>query len=215
MSMKLEDAFVELFGKNSSRDFSVTYGRLRGYNARVRMTPLTIDFQCSKAWRGVSPEIQKGLFQVLLSRLFKHPGKTLHMDLYHNFIRSLPRVAPKTHNHPVLEGSFQRVNAAFFAGLMDQPNLRLGKGINRLGTYEYATDTLKISGILLEHPELMDYVMYHELLHKKHQYKAGARRHTHHSAAFRTDEARFPRAAELEKELERLVRQEKSLLSWW
>ena len=107
------------------------------------------------------------------------------------------------------------MNETLFGGLIEQPNLRLGKGINRLGTYEYATDTVRISEILFEDEQLMDYVMYHELLHKKHQYKEGVQRTTHHSSAFRDDESKFPNAQVLEKELERLVRKHKGSWKFW
>ncbi len=205
----IHEAYSEFFGEESERELFIDYGRLRGYNARIRMTQSRIEVQASKQWEEVSPEIQKGLVQMLFARLFKVKKKTINMDLYHNFIRSLPKVVRKTHTHPILEESFKRVNEQFFGGLMQQPNLRLGKGINRLGTYEYATDTIKITEYLLEHPHLMDYVMYHEMLHKKHQYKEGIQRTQHHSAQFREDEAKFPNAEVLEKELQRLARSQK------
>jgi len=132
--------------------------------------------------------------------------------------RSLSTVAPKTHTHPVLERSFHRINEAFFNGMMDLPNLRLGKGINRLGTYEYAINMVTISEILLDEGRLLDYVMYHELLHKKHQFKSTSGRTTHHSRAFKKDEKRFPNAELLEHELENLVRRKKlrhSAIQWF
>lgn len=212
----IHEAYHEFFGEESERELFIDYGRLRGYNARIRMTQSRIEVQASRQWEEVSPEIQKGLVQMLLARLFKVKKKTINMDLYHNFIRSLPKVAPKRYTHPILEDSFKRVNERFFGGLMQQPNLRLGKGINRLGTYEYATDTIKITEYLLEHPHLMDYVMYHEMLHKKHQYKEGVQRTQHHSAQFREDEAKFPNAEQLEKELQRLAgKQKRAWHSFW
>ncbi|MBS3147513.1 M48 family metallopeptidase [Candidatus Woesearchaeota archaeon] len=212
----MQSAFVELFPDKVGYSLSVKYsGKFRGYNANIRMRGSDIVVNMSRNWRGVSPEIQKGLIQELLIRLFKVRMHTINMDLYHHFIKGLPKVAPKTQSHPVLERSFERVNAAFFAGMVDRPNLRLGSGVLRLGTYEYATDTVTITEMLLAHEELMDYVMYHELLHKKHQYSAKGGRHAHHSRQFREDEAKFPRADELEKELQRLARTQKSVWKFW
>src|SRR3989338_2672311 len=91
-------------------------------------------------------------------------------------------------------------------GMFLQPNLRLSNGTNRLGTYEYATDTVTLSSILLDDLVLLDYVMYHELLHKKHQFGAkGSCRQLHHSALFKADEEKFPNHASCEKELALLV----------
>ncbi|MEM3154778.1 MAG: hypothetical protein QW165_04430 [Candidatus Woesearchaeota archaeon] len=211
----LEQAYRELYPDGTASHFILKYsGRFKGYNGNIKMRWGEITVNLSKQWKGVSPDIQKGLIQELLTRLFKTKKQTINMELYHNFIKSLPNVAPKTHTHPVLEQSFNRVNNRFFNGMMPQPNLKIGNGINRLGTYEYATDTITISKILMENEELMDYVMYHEMLHKKHQYKAKPGRQLHHSAAFKRDEARFPDAERLEIELNKIVRQNKRRLSW-
>lgn len=213
----VEQAFKELYPeKEITRRLILRYnGKFRGYNANIRMNSYELTIAMSKKWKTISPDIQKGLIQELMVRLFKEKKQTMQMDLYHNFIRSLPRVAPKTERHPILEESFERVNDMFFAGIMEQPNLRIGNGVNRLGTYEYATDTVTISKTLLENEELMDYVMYHELLHKKHQYIAKEGRTAHHSRKFRLDEKKFPNAELLEKELQKLVRKNKKFSWFW
>jgi len=212
----LQKAYKELYKDESPKDLVLKYsGRFRGYNANVRMTQNEIAVKMSKKWRGVSSDIQKGLLQELLVRLYKTKKQTIHMDLYHNFIKSLSTVAPKTQTHPVLEKSFQRVNESFFNGMLEQPNLRTGNGINRLGTYEYATDTVTISKILMDRRELMDYVMYHELLHKKHKYTAKKGRHAHHSKKFKQDEKKFQDSEFLEQELKKLVGKNKRRFSFW
>ncbi len=206
----IEQAYKELFPEKEIPICSLEYsGRLKPFNGRIQVSGNSVKITMSKTWRGVLPEIQKGLFQELLVRVFKVKKQTINMELYHNFIRNLPRIAIKKKTHPVLEKSFERVNRLLFNGIMEQPNLKIGKGINRLGTYEYTTDTVTISQILLENPELMDYVMYHELLHKKHQYKNHFGRCTHHSREFLQDEKRFPNAQLLDRELERAVIKEK------
>jgi hypothetical protein len=213
----LEQAYQEIYPeKSEQRELILQYsGKFKGYNANIRMNRETITVNASKKWKGVSPDIQKGLYQELLVRLFKTKRPTINIDLYHHFIRSLSSVAPKTHTHPVLEESFKRVNEMFFNGMMMQPNLKTGNGVNRLGTYEYATDTITISATLMENAELRDYVMYHEMLHKKHQYTAKPGRHLHHSPQFKKDEAKFPNAGQLELELNKLVRKNKRRFFFW
>lgn len=207
-----QKAYDEMF--TGSHLVSVKYsGKFKGYNANVKMIGKRIEFHASKLWRGVSPEIQKGLFQELLTRLLKSKKSSLNIDLYNNFLRSVSRVAPKTKTHPVLEESFHRVNSLMFSEMMDLPNLEIGNGINKLGTYDYGTDTVCISRILLDDSELLDYVMYHELLHKKHQFKKSGSRVLHHSKAFKDDESRFPDSRLLEKRLAKLVRRKKSWFS--
>jgi len=212
----LEQAYQELYPSGTSSQFTVKYsGRFKGYNGNIRMRSGEITVNMSRQWKGVSPDIQKGLMQELLVRLFKTKKQTINMELYHHFIKSLSSFAPKTHTHPVLEESFTRVNDEFFNGMMNQPNLKIGNGVNRLGTYAYATDTITISKILLDDGKLMDYVMYHEMLHKKHQYKSTPGRHLHHSTQFKSDEARFPNAEQLELELNKLVRKNKHRSLFW
>lgn len=211
-----QQSYEDLHGKPLNKEFVLNYsGKFRGYNANIKMDSRAVTVNMSKKWRTVSPDIQKGCIQELMVRLFNLKTESIHIDLYHTFIKTLPKVVPKTETHPVLEESFQRINEHFFGGMMDQPNLKLGNGINRLGTYEYSTDTVAISKILLDDMRLLDYVMYHELLHKKHQYTAKGKRTTHHSRAFKRDEAKFPGADFLEKELERLVRKKKRFSLFW
>ncbi|MBM4395049.1 MAG: M48 family metallopeptidase [Deltaproteobacteria bacterium] len=107
-----------------------------------------------------------------------------------------------------LAASFDRVNAAMFGGQMDRPRLGWTRvpGTARLGTYRPASDSVTIS-VVLDDPEVpkraVDYVMYHELLHRKHgAVFNGDRRHVH-TAAFRADERRFPGWRDAEADLER------------
>jgi predicted metal-dependent hydrolase len=194
-------------------------GKFNGYNARISLNKLTkqIRLRLSRQWQGVSRGIQIGLVQHLLVRLFREKRRTTQMDLYAHFMRAIPKTVAKTITHPVLEQSFQRVNNVMFNGLLEQPNLSLGQGTTKLGHYDIGTDTVSISSSLLEHPRLMDYVMYHELLHKKHQFSGTGIRHTFHSKAFRDEEKKFPDSHRLEKELARVVSRKRlpSFLSWF
>jgi len=214
--MLVERAFLELFPeKNLEYTCVVSYsGRFSGYNANVRLNRFTktLTFNLSKSWRGVDESIKLGLLQDMMLRLFKKKGKTVNMDLYHNFIRSVHVAIPKTKSHPLLEESFNRVNALFFSGFVEKPNLILGKdNIRTMGHYNYGTDTITISSILMNHVDLLDYVMYHEVLHKKNKFSSKNGRNLHHSSKFRSQERDYPNAKELEGKLSRLVRKKRIL----
>ena len=194
-------------------------GKFKGYNANIRLSRLQkrIILNLSRQWKTVSRDIQLGLVQHLLCRLFRERRSSTQMDIYNYFIKSVPRTIAKTKFHPVLEASFLRVNDSFFNGIIEQPNLVVGNGVTKLGSYDLGTDTVSISSILLEHQHLMDYVMYHELLHKKHQFKGAGLKRTFHSSQFRKDEKSYPDSAHLETELSRLVSRTKrsSFWSWF
>ncbi|MEM2916251.1 MAG: hypothetical protein QXT19_02755 [Candidatus Woesearchaeota archaeon] len=191
-------------------------GKFRGYNANIRLNKLQkrITLNLSSQWKCVSRDIQLGLVQHLLCRLFREKRRSTQIDLYNYFIKSVPRTIAKTKSHPLLAESFSRVNERFFSGMIDQPNLVVGNGITKLGSYDLGTDTVSISSILLGHPHLLDYVMYHELLHKKHQFQGSGLKRTFHSSAFREAEKSFPNSAALEKELSKLVMHHKRRSFW-
>ena len=52
-----------------------------------------------------------------------------------------------------------------------------------------------------EAKELLDYIMFHGMLHKKHKFSEGR----HHTKAFRDDEKRFGDVKELDVRLGRLI----------
>ncbi|OYT32729.1 hypothetical protein DRJ22_01410 [Candidatus Woesearchaeota archaeon] len=205
-----DEAFLELFPEKKLPFISVEYsGRFNSFNANVVKKNNSLFFKLSKNWRSVSSEIKKGLVQELLTKLFKVKKRTLNMDLYDSFIKKLSDFSVPSRSHPVLEESFNRVNLACFSNSLSRPNLKLGRGVNRLGFYDYASDTISISRILLDYPDLLDYVMFHELLHKVHKFRVSGSRHIHHSKEFRDAEKSYPNAALLEKKLGKLVSESK------
>ena len=99
---------------------------------------------------------------------------------------------------------FARVNAEYFDGRMPRPRLTWNRTLTRrkLGHYQPATDTVMIS-ISLDHPRvpayILDYVMYHELLHKHLGIQAINGRRYAHTKAFKEEERKFSRFIEAEK----------------
>ena len=113
---------------------------------------------------------------------------------------------PKESSDPVLEESFNKVNEKYFFGLIERPNLAWHNSISRLGSYEYGTDTISISKVLLQDNEVLDYVIYHEMLHKKHKFDSKNGRSRHHTKEFRTRERAFENSSEMEERIKKLVR---------
>lgn len=201
----IEKAYAELFPeKPLQRTTKIKYsGKFSGYNANVRYTPTLLEFRLSRSWKEVSEEIKIGLLQSLMAKIFKTNVKTNAMDMYTYFLKSLHVTIPKTETDPLLETSFNRVNEKYVNGMIEKPNLVWGAYAKRkLGSYTYATDTILMSSILKDGPQhFLDYVMYHELLHKKHKFEEHGRRSHHHTPAFKADEGRFDNQEEVEKQL--------------
>ena len=208
--MKLaEQAFNELFPEKNLEEyqFEIKYtGRFKPYNANVRYRRNSLQFNLSKKWRMISKEIQIGLIQGLILRVFKEKNNTMNIDLYNNFMRNLHISVPKTNTDPILEKSFDRINEKYFFGLMERPNLVWHNSIRRLGSYEYGSDTISISRVLLEDSDLMGYVIYHEMLHKKFKFNSSNGRTCHHTKEFKEMERKFENSMDMEQRLKGIGR---------
>ena len=76
--------------------------------------------------------------------------------------------------------------------LFEQPNLKFNESVNKLGSYEYGSDMITISKYLKKSSqEALDYVMYHEMLHKKYKFNNKVIKTTHHSKEFKKEESKF------------------------
>jgi predicted metal-dependent hydrolase len=148
------------------------------------------------------------MIEYLLVKLFRKKVKTPRMQLYHDFLMYVGRESEKNVEDARLMSSFQRVNAKYFNNEMELPSIKWGtESFRKLGHYHYASDTVMLSTVLIEEQKFLDYVMYHELLHKKHGVTAGGRAHT---KAFKADEAKYEEATE--RELQLFLRQQKRKL---
>ncbi|MBS3119345.1 M48 family metallopeptidase [Candidatus Woesearchaeota archaeon] len=190
-------------------DAKVSYsGRFSDYNAKVIRQGNSLEFRLSRKWLTVSEEIKLGLIQHLLLRLGNDRRSTFYTDLYSKFVKNLHISVGKTESEPELLASFSRVNDEFFHGTIEQPNLRWGsESVRKLASYDYQSDTITVSSVFLDEPEkLLDYVMFHELLHKALKFRDSGTKTIHHSSKFRQLESSYPGHEALEKALERLAR---------
>ncbi|MBI2649994.1 SprT-like domain-containing protein [Candidatus Woesearchaeota archaeon] len=205
----IEEAFQQLYPEKELKyNFSLKYSRkFKPYNANVKLRNNNLMFNLSRNWKKISKEIQIGLIQELLGKILKNKKKTINIELYNLFMKNVHLAVPKTKTDAILEESFNRVNDAYFNGMLDKPNLEWGNNsINKLGSYEYGSDTITISTIFKnEKKELLDYVMHHEMLHKKFKFQSKNGRNVHHSSEFRRMEAKFENRDLAEKEISKLA----------
>ena len=210
----IKEAFEKLYpDKEFNYSVKVKYSaRFKPYNANVRHYKNNFEFSLSRQWRHISKDIVIGLIQTLLLKIFNDKKQTINIDLYNSFIRNLHISIPKQKSDPILESSFNRVNKKYFYNLIEISNLEWGSNSKRkLGSYDYHTDTISISRIFLDaEPELLDYIIYHEMLHKKIKFKNKANRSYHHTREFREKEKEFNNHKEMEKKIKDLIRKSKS-----
>lgn len=113
-----------------------------------------------------------------------------------------------------LEQSFSRVNQEYFQGKMAQPHLVWNNRLTRrkFGHYQWDTDTIMVSSSLDQNrvPEMVvDFVMYHELLHKKLGAKLAKQNRIAHTPQFRKKENEFKDVEKARQRLNRLARKGK------
>jgi hypothetical protein len=116
------------------------------------------------------------------------------------------------HSDPRLEASFERVNRQLFGGRLAKPRLTWNQTIThrKFGHYLYATDTVMVS-VSLDRPDVpayvLDFIMYHELLHKDLGLKTVNGRNYGHTPEFRQAERSYPKYKEAQDYLERISKE--------
>jgi predicted metal-dependent hydrolase len=184
--------------------------KFKEFNANIAHHRIKNQFiiKLSHKWRDVDETILLGLFELLFAKILKKKYISENIKLYESFLKNLEKYAPVEQIDPILHDSFSRMNTLYFYGTLDTPNLVWGqKNKRKMGHYDYIKDTIMISSTLQNHADLVDYVMYHEMLHKKHKYyKTQTGRSMHHHTAFRDEEAQYPNQKEIEKKLSRIAR---------
>jgi hypothetical protein len=123
----------------------------------------------------------------------------LSLQLESNGSAAQPAPVGGSHHH--LERAFERVNRLYFAGSLPRPALTWSRRATyrEFGHYQPSSDTVSISRSLdaPSVPEyVLDYVVFHELLHKKLGMKTAGGRQYAHTPEFHHEEKRFERYAE-------------------
>ena len=210
MPSLIEEALRQLYPEKELKyNSSLKYSRrFNPYNANVRLSGNNLMFNLSREWKKISKEIQIGLIQELLGKILKDRKKTMNIELYNLFMKNVHLAVPKTKTDEILEESFNRVNEVYLNGMLDKPNLQWGNNsTSKLGSYEYGSDTITISSIFRNaNQQLLDYVMYHEMLHKKFKFQNKNGRNLHHSIEFKKMEAKFENKDLIEREISKLAR---------
>lgn len=206
-------AFESLFpGVFESRSLEVVYSaKFKPFNANVKYDSHKMVFSLSSSWLDFSEDLRIGVIQHLLTKVFDYSFVvSFELDLYYKFIKNLPNYSKVDRVDDELLLSFKRVNEEYFDNELVMPNLVWGSlSFRKLGHYEYTTDTVLVSSVLRGESVLLDFVVFHELLHKKLGFKqSGKGRFLHHSSLFRKEEAKF-KVKDIESKLRAFLRKKK------
>ena len=212
----LFEAYSRMFpNETNEHNFKMRYSaKFSAYNANVRKSGNSLTFSFSPEWKNVSREITIGLVQELLGKILGKKVRTSNTELYTAFVKNLHMSAGPRQADEKLLGLFSAVNEKYFNNTIELPNLKWGHSSKRkLATYDYHSDTISVSTQFMSAPgELVSYLLYHEMLHKKLKF-AGGKRTIHHSVQFRELEKQFDNHQEMERLLGTHLRKKRSFLS--
>jgi hypothetical protein len=112
--------------------------------------------------------------------------------------------------HHDLAASFDRVNAAYFQGSLSRPRLVWSRtfAVRKFGHYDQAHDTVMLNAVLDRKtvPEYaLDFIVYHELLHKKLGVTWKSNRMAAHTRQFTEEERRFQQYEQAKAALRKLA----------
>jgi predicted metal-dependent hydrolase len=222
----LRTIFADIFRQVSRRqdqpEVHVTFYPFVGLNHTIRIRNQRVFVRISDIFRDAPQSVYRALAHILVGKLFRRRPKAEYETLYHQYIHQ-PQIMQasdlarqqrgrKQLNGAVgkaydLEKIFAHLNRRYFDNALSSPALswstRRTKRI--LGHHDAVHNAIIISRSLDQESvpsHVVEYVMYHEMLHIKHKPRIANGRRMLHTSAFRSDEKQFAQYDEAIKWLE-------------
>jgi hypothetical protein len=194
-------------------------------NAQVRLENGRLDVRLADTLSGAPEAVITALAEILLSKLFRRPVPAASADRYRRYLnrrdvrrnldlvrqlRGRKRIDPPQGECYHLDEIFEDLNFRYFHGLMARPVLGWSPNASRtmLGHYDPPHNAIVLSRIL-DRPQMprlvVEYVLYHEMLHLRHPAEHDGPRRCVHTRAFKEAEKQFERIREAKAMLRKLV----------
>jgi hypothetical protein len=205
-------AHVQLKPRTPVPEIHVEYFPFAGLTHTARFRENRLLIRVSDLFVDAPQPVVQALAVILLAKLYRRQVASDLHDTYRRFIlrseiqerarnaRSQrgrqPRAASALGRWQNLEKRFEGLNAAYFGGQLERPRLTWSRTKSRriLGRYDSTHRTIFIS-LLFDSPHtpdvVLDYVLYHEMLHIKHPSRAEDCRLVAHTPEFREEERQF------------------------
>lgn len=202
----------------------VRFRRFTSLNTTIRLREGEIFVSLSDLLEGAPESVIRAIAHILLAKMYRLPVDREHSARYRRYVSShhmsrkahLVRqmrgrkriLSAKGHAYD-LEAVFDDLNVKFFHGLLARPQMTWSadRARNRLGHFDPAHNAIVISRVF-DHARVpqyvLEYIVYHEMLHLKHPVKLRGSRRCVHSAEFQAEEKRFERFEDARKFLKLL-----------
>ncbi len=208
-------------------DFQVEYRPFAGLRTTVRLRGHQVEVRISDLLKQAPPLVLEALAEILLGRVFRRRPSREARECYLAYVfrpnirrgmdearreRGFKRLLPARGRHYNLEEIFQDLNRRFFQDELKPP--RLGWSVKQsrtlLGHYDAAHGTITVSRWLdspLAPRYLVEYLVFHEMLHMR--YATGRRGHRRvvHSPELREAEKHFPQYEKARRRLKMMCSQ--------
>ena len=228
----MREGLVEIFQESYNKlrpgtafpELKVEFFAFANVNNTIRLRDGKLLVRLSDLLEGAPEAILRAIAHILLAKMYRKPIDRSHAARYRKYVgsheimrkahlvrqmrgRKLLR-SPRGHFYD-LDSIFEELNTRFFHGLMARPRMSWSQTKTRriLGHYDPAHNAIIISRIF-DNPAVpryvLEYIVYHEMLHLKHPVKLRGSRRCVHSAEFQAEEKLFPRAVDANAFLKRL-----------
>jgi len=219
-----QETYQELRPGSSLPELKIEFFAFANINNTVRLRSGRLLVRLSDLLEGAPDAVLRAIAHILLAKMYRRPidrGRAARYRKYvasHEImckahlvrqIRGRKMLRPARGHFYDLDAIFEELNRQFFHGLMARPRMSWSQTKTRriLGHYDPAHNAIIISRIF-DHfsvpRHVLEYIVYHEMLHLKHPVKLRGRRRCVHPAEFQAEEKLFPRAAEANAFLQQL-----------
>jgi len=219
-----QETFSELRPRSSLPELEIEFFAFANVNNTIRLRHGKLLVRLSDLLEGAPDTVLRAIAHILLAKMYRQPIDRGHAARYRRYVgsheivrkahlvrqmRGRKRLLSARGRFYDLETVFEELNTRFFHGLMARPRLSWSPTKTRriLGHYDPSHNAIIISRIF-DHPGMpryvLEYIVYHEMLHLKHPVKLRGSRRCVHSAEFQAEEKLFPRVAEANAFLKRL-----------
>jgi predicted metal-dependent hydrolase len=219
-----QESYRELRPQSALPEMKVEFYAFANINNTIRLREGRLLVRVSDLLEGAPEPVLRAIAHILLAKMYRKPIEREHSTRYRRHIsghdlsrkahlvqqiRGRKRLDSAQGHTYDLENIFEDLNQRFFHGLLARPRMTWSREYarNRLGHYDPAHNAIVISR-LFDHPKVpqfvVEYIVYHEMLHLKHPVKLRGSRRCVHSAEFQAEEKLFPQLRPAQQFLKRL-----------
>lgn len=210
-AMLLQRMYTRLNCEGRPPQFAVEFYPYANLTHSIRLRKDTAHVRFSDLLRDAPLEVIEAAAAILLARLYQRTTPLEMAQLYREYsqarttrnklhsvrkARARRRVREaRGENHDLL-ALFHRLNTEYFEGALPKPEIgwSVRRWRSQLGIFDPALDQIAINAAL-DRPHVPEYVvayvLYHEMLHRKHPIKLARCRLEAHSREFRAEEKKF------------------------